>query len=82
MDLSINYALATPLHSTNMTSLSPGTADANKETILVASCLGGGMFLATGLIVTIMLLRRRARLTRLQERNVKMAATEAWAREV
>ncbi|RFU73480.1 hypothetical protein TARUN_8765 [Trichoderma arundinaceum] len=69
MDLSINYTPAAPLHSTNMTSLSPTTTDANKETILVASCLGGGMLLVTGLIVTMILLKKRARRRKLQERE-------------
>ncbi|KAM0253044.1 hypothetical protein ACHAQJ_007475 [Trichoderma viride] len=82
MDLSIGYDLASPIHSTNMTSLSPNTTDANKETILVASCLGGGMLLITGLVVTIMLLKRRTRWRKLQERNVKRAAMEAWANGV
>lgn len=82
MDFPISYAHATPLHAVNMTSLSASTTDANKETIVVASCLGGGMLLVTGLVVTIMLLKRRARWRKLQERNVKIAAMEAWARGV
>ncbi|KAL7945963.1 hypothetical protein V8C42DRAFT_322087 [Trichoderma barbatum] len=82
MDLPINYSLTTPLHSITMTALPSGTIDAHKETILVASCLGGGMLLVTAIVTTIMVVKRRARLTKINERNLKMEAMEAWARGV
>ncbi|QYT02440.1 hypothetical protein H0G86_009444 [Trichoderma simmonsii] len=65
-----------------MASLAPSAVDVNTETIVVASCLGGGLLLATALIVTIMIVKRRARLRKLQEKDLKMEATKAWAREV
>ncbi|PTB54147.1 hypothetical protein M431DRAFT_6382 [Trichoderma harzianum CBS 226.95] len=64
-----------------MASLAPSAVDVNTETIVVASCLGGGLLLATALIVTIMIVKRRARLRKLQEKDLKMEATKAWARE-
>lgn len=78
----LNYPLTTTLPSWKMASLPPSTTDVNTETIVVASCLGGGLLLATALIATIMIVKRRARLRKLQEKDLKMEATKAWAREV
>ncbi|KAL7960940.1 hypothetical protein V8C34DRAFT_275173 [Trichoderma compactum] len=82
MDFILHYPLATTLPSWNMASLPPSSVDINTETIVVASCLGGGLLLATALIVTIMIVKRRARLRKLQEKDIKMEATKAWARQV
>lgn len=82
MHLILDCPLATTLPSWNMAYLAPSTVDVNTETIVVASCLGGGLLLATALIVTIMIVKRRARLRKLQEKDLKMEATKAWAREV
>lgn len=82
MDFILHYPLATTLPSWNMASLPPSSVDVNTETIVVASCLGGGLLLATAFIVTIMIVKRRARLRKLQEKDIKMEATKAWARQV
>ncbi|TFA98540.1 hypothetical protein CCMA1212_009674 [Trichoderma ghanense] len=52
-----------------MTSLSPGSSNAHKETILVLCCLGGGIFIATLLAVAIMMSKGRARRRRLQDKE-------------
>lgn len=77
MDPPIGHNLESPLH-TNVIVFHPSTADAHKETIWVAACIGGGVLIMIAVTVGILLVRRRARWRNLNERD---AATGAWARD-
>lgn len=76
MDPPISYNLESPLH-TNVIYLHSSTADAHKETIWVAACVGGGVLIMIAVTAGILLVRKRARWRNINERD---ATTGAWAR--
>lgn len=76
MNPPIGQNLESSLHE-DMVFLHSTTADAHKETIWVAACIGGGVLIMIAVAAGILLVRRRARWRNINERD---AATGVWAR--